>query len=209
MVRGSQGEALGRRDVHVWWFDLNEAREAVPTRDELEHAARFADAEDGRRFLAGRACLRETCAQYVAPSVPAHDLVTYQPSGRPDVSDPELQCSMSHSGEIVAVAIARRPVGIDVEAPRSVVPDEALLSRWTTAAQRRRLTRRALNEREELFLCYWVAREAIGKARGVGLHAGRRPHVGWHAKRLQAPRGYPAAVAAQGWGWRVTTMRWA
>jgi hypothetical protein len=90
----------------------------------------------------------------------------------------------SHSGAWVALAVAQdRPVGVDIERIPPEVPAGALALL-------------GIGSLEE-----FVAREAAGKAVGAGLTAA--PTAGVTVRRLHAPVGYAAAVAAPGDDWTV------
>jgi 4'-phosphopantetheinyl transferase len=94
--------------------------------------------------------------------------------GRPVLNDGELQVSVSHcrAGGLVAVAASRtRPVGVDVECRRAVRA-AALARRWFEPAAVDWVQSRPEHLRAEAFLLLWTAKEAVGKARGVGLRGG-------------------------------------
>ncbi len=81
-------------------------------------------------------------------------------AGKPAFRDrPELHFSLSHGGGLAACAVADRPVGVDVEGPRSV--SEALLRRYFTAEER--------EAAEPLRL--WTLKESCCKMTGRGLAA--------------------------------------
>lgn len=215
-------ETLGRRAVHVWLYRLSELPETAPAElDEAERAraAGFAFEEDRRRFVAARACLRRTCSRYVADRGGA--VVLEYENGRPVVAGGRLACNLSHSGDLIAVAVARHAVGIDVEQLRGDEPDPALVTRVCTPAERQRLEQAPPEERERIFLSQWVRREALGKALGIGLDLDLRPraltafpraggvrHGGWwRVHALVTPDGYVGAVAARGAATRLLTRR--
>ncbi|GGP46724.1 4'-phosphopantetheinyl transferase family protein [Streptomyces abikoensis] len=88
-----------------------------------------------------------------------------------------LHVSVSHCAGVVAVALSRLgPVGVDIERLRPL-PAVALGRRWFSAAEVRWLAERAAGEQPAAFLWLWTHKEAIGKARGLGLSDGglRRP----------------------------------
>jgi 4'-phosphopantetheinyl transferase len=109
--------------------------------------------------------------------------------GRAVVVGTTIGISWSHSGDWVALALARdRPVGIDIELVPGQVPVAALA----------RLGVASLDE--------FVAREAAGKATGEGL-AVRWP-CALTVRPFDAPPGYVGAVAAPGDDWAVTVEPW-
>jgi 4'-phosphopantetheinyl transferase len=106
-------------------------------------------------------------------------VVGHWPDGRPRVraGGVELPVSVSHVDGVVAVAACRAgPVGVDVERRRPV-PAEALARRWFEPAAATWVRQRPAGRRAEGFLLLWTAKEAVGKALGLGLRAGglRRP----------------------------------
>lgn len=221
-MSAERAETLDRRTVHVWLFSLDEVTEddAADLDDaERARAAALAFGEDRRRFLAGRACLRGVCRRYVADLDEPFKLEYGE--GRPSVPGARLACSLSHTGDLIAVAVARHEVGIDVEHLRGIEPEPALVARACSTTQRRQLEQIAPGNRERAFLVQWVRKEALGKALGVGLdlaltpaplrafpRAGGRRHRGfWRVFELETPDGYVGAVAARGAQARVVTRR--
>ncbi|MFI6820222.1 4'-phosphopantetheinyl transferase family protein [Micromonospora sp. NPDC050187] len=94
--------------------------------------------------------------------------------GRPRVrgGGAELPVSVSHVDGVVAVAACRdAPVGVDVERRRPV-PAVALARRWFEPSAVAWLRGRPDADRAKGFLLLWTAKEAVGKALGVGLRDG-------------------------------------
>ncbi|MEV0330327.1 4'-phosphopantetheinyl transferase superfamily protein [Micromonospora echinospora] len=94
--------------------------------------------------------------------------------GRPRVrgGGVELPVSVSHVDGVVAVAACQdAPVGVDVERRRPV-PAVALARRWFEPAAVAWLRGRPDADRSDGFLLLWTAKEAVGKALGVGLRDG-------------------------------------
>lgn len=88
-----------------------------------------------------------------------------------------LPVSVSRAGVVVLVAARRAgPVGIDVECRREL-PALALARRWYAPDELAWLAARPAGGRAVDFLRLWTAKEAVGKALGVGLRGGglRRP----------------------------------
>jgi 4'-phosphopantetheinyl transferase len=180
--------------------------------DERERAAAFRRPEDRALYEVAHVGLRRIVAPLVG--VAPEDLRLGAapcphcggPHGRPVLPQaPGLHVSLSHTAGLAAIAIARDPVGVDVE-PRDrdaahlehlapqLHPDER---RWIATAPDRRAT---------LLRC-WVRKEAAMKGRGIGLAEPLHEHSvawpgthgistdGWHVLDLDAGEGYVGAVA--------------
>lgn len=90
----------------------------------------------------------------------------HEPTGQPRIDG--LSVSLSRSREVVAVAASLgAPIGVDVEDihPREV---DALAHRWFDPLELQWLTGQA--DQLTAFLQLWTAKEAVGKALGLGLH---------------------------------------
>jgi phosphopantetheinyl transferase len=160
-------------------------------------------------FVAGRAVARALLGDRLG--VPASDVPLTVVDHRPVLpSQLGWFLSISHSGSVVACAVARRPVGLDVEAPERP-PRESLVRRMCTPAEAAEVA--AATDSTAAFFRLWVRKEAVSKATGAGLDAGfgdldvRRSRVTagdtrWRLRDLTLD-GLPAAVAAPGRWWRV------
>lgn len=106
-------------------------------------------------------------------SVPAESLrLGHEPDGRPVVRGAAVHVSVSHGRGVVAAAAGTDfPVGVDVEAVRRI-PVRNLARRWLRAAEAEWIERREPDERIVAFLWLWTQKEALGKARGLGLAGG-------------------------------------
>lgn len=128
-----------------------------------ERARMATDKMRAEGFLTGRMLLRELASELtalplasipVAASCPDCGL----PHGRPTLPDIGLFASISHAGDLTAVAVADRPVGIDVEL-RDASPERLAAIREVTGRDG---------------LDHWVAVEAVLKADGRGLRVDPR-----------------------------------
>ena len=135
---------------------------------EAERAARFRFQADRDRFVLATALLRMVAAEHAdtEPSDVRLDRSCEecgQQHGRPRLPGTGLEASISHSGEIVAVALTDRcPVGVDVEVISSR-DYEPLIRSVCTAAERPFVLVAAD------FYAYWTRKEAVLKATGQGL----------------------------------------
>jgi 4'-phosphopantetheinyl transferase len=81
---------------------------------------------------------------------------------------PGLQFSISHAREAVAVAVAREPIGVDLEPLRELDQLEEMSDLVLAAEERALLSRAPEVFRSRLFLRYWTLKEALLKAAARG-----------------------------------------
>lgn len=187
------------------------AAQASLSAEEHERAGKFVRPADRDRYLVAHVGLRRELADLLDLEPAAVRLtradcpVCGGPHGRPAVPGDPVHFSLSHAGDVVLLAFAAVPIGVDVEQHPSV----------RSATQ----TMAALHPREcaELsevppaalpaaFARCWTRKEAYLKGTGAGL--GEDPAItyvssleqpaqvpGWHLSDLSAPDGYAAASA--------------
>ncbi|HTX84476.1 MAG TPA: 4'-phosphopantetheinyl transferase superfamily protein [Streptosporangiaceae bacterium] len=156
-------------DVHVGRIqDLRPAHLALLDDSERARAQRYRLAADRDRFLLGSVLLRVAAARQldVPPAEVAVDRTCGRcgaQHGRPVLPGAGLHASVSHSGEVVAVALTPRgPLGVDVEAVR-LIDFAAIAESVCTPAER-------IHVRAEAdFFTVWTRKEAVLKATGEGL----------------------------------------
>ncbi|HEV2343403.1 MAG TPA: 4'-phosphopantetheinyl transferase superfamily protein [Actinocrinis sp.] len=108
----------------------------------------------------------------LAPPPPGRLRLGHEADGRPVVRGAAVHVSVSHGrGVLAAAASTDFPVGVDVEAVRRI-PVRNLARRWLRAAEAEWIERREPDERIVAFLWLWTQKEALGKARGLGLAGG-------------------------------------
>lgn len=185
------GYLLEMRDVADWALGGTEC--LAP--EEAERARRLEDPRRRELFLVSRVVLRHVlarrlgCAPAVAPVI--HD----PESGAPLPVGAQTFYSVARTPGFVAIAFARRPVGVDVEALQSPAQAAALLETMHPE-DRARLLRVPQCRRTRAVTDVWVRLEAVLKARGVGLTLDpARVPVG-RRRRTRLPG-----------GWRVTGVR--
>jgi 4'-phosphopantetheinyl transferase len=177
--------ALGADEVAVWW---------VPPA--TEHPI-------------------ESVAALYLRCTPESVRVTRAEAGRPGLAGSELAVSLTHSGDVVLVAVAAaREVGVDAELLRPDALGWTLLDHALTPSERARLDAVPVPERAESFLRTWTRKEAILKAAGTGLGIDPRridldgldvvclpaelgPAGDWTLVDVPLP-GYAAALACRG-----------
>jgi 4'-phosphopantetheinyl transferase len=136
-----------------------------PTPTDLSEAAAKPELESA--FLARRSATRQILAERLG--TPAKEvIVAHVSSGAPLILSPEteLRLSVSGRGDFCAIAIARTPVGVDIEPLR-----ERFEPPWNILHPDERSSLLGLEEsqRHAAFLRIWTAKEAYLKALGKGL----------------------------------------
>lgn len=189
--------------VDVWFLD----RRVEPTRswsevlepEERARAEAFRTPELQARYVAAHALVRTVLSTY-APVRPADWRYAHGPRGQPTlVGAPlDLRFSLSHSGAHAAVAVTvGRPVGFDLEEVDAGKDALAIAERFFTAAETEALRSCRNSEQASRLATLWTVKEAVLKARGVGLASG----LGDVAVALEGER--VRSVVAPGGPWSV------
>jgi 4'-phosphopantetheinyl transferase len=210
-VTSSEGTSGADLDAFVARLPENEQRRATAMRLDSRR----------RSFVLGRTLLRAAVAR--AAGVPPENVrVEIEPGGRPVLSGAlsKFFVSIAHSGRYVVVAVAKRPVGVDVELLRHSPRFQQVAARVCSPAQLQMLAHSHGSDRDRAFLTMWARKEAYGKAQGLGLDFPvRSVTVGgkvaggdgrgrtWRTRKVDVDPAYVAAVAAPGRIWRVRLDR--
>jgi 4'-phosphopantetheinyl transferase len=217
----------------VWWARRQDAsaRHAGLLDDtEQQRWAAYRREDDRERFLVGCALAKTVLAGYTGrrPADVSFDRTCGdcgKPHGKPVTRGGVLQHSVSHSGDMVAVAVARTPVGVDVEQldgrPHPVGGDgnpQALARLVLADGEQTALAAVRPSARARAFLVAWTRKEAVTKATGDGMRVsfsdvvvagaqGTPSLVSWpypqapqtvSLRDLEAETGYVAALAVIG-----------
>jgi 4'-phosphopantetheinyl transferase len=198
---------------------------AVLTHAETDRAARFHFEADRRRSIVGRAALRHLLSQRLGVE-PQEFRFEQGESGKPFLPQSDIQFNVSHSCDVVAIALAADEVGVDIEAKHEIPEMAAIAARFFSRDEAERVL--AATDAIDQFLRIWTMKEAIVKAAGPGLGVpldrftvpssaptpqpaipvGEAPTSGdWFVVETKVREGYYGAVAMRGSGWRVAA-RW-
>jgi len=190
--------------VDVWWARRHDAADghiALLDDTERQRWAGYRRDADRERFLAGCALAKMAIADYSGqrPGDVSFDRTCRncgRPHGKPAIRGGRLELSVAHSGDLVAVAVATAPVGVDVEQlegrtrPLGGDGDPDALARLTLAdTERAALAAVPPPGRARAFLVAWTRKEAVTKATGDGLRAAFRDVI------VAADHGRPRLVA--------------
>lgn len=188
-------------EVEVWWARTGEGRdEFVEDLDEVERArlAAYVRAADQERFLLGVTMVRRLLGARFS-LLPASVRLdrTCPDCGKPHgkVRADGVELSVTHSGELVGVAIADVPVGIDVERVDETLDVDAVARVALAADEVEKLKQYDGIEKARAFTAYWTRREAAVKATGDGLRAEPGPVAGVQVVELATEPDYRAALA--------------
>jgi 4'-phosphopantetheinyl transferase len=179
--------------------------------EERTKAEAFLRRVDRERYLVAHTALRRELAARLG-TTPAEVPLTRTdcplcggPHGRPSVPGDPLHFSLSHAGDVVLLAFADRPVGVDVEQePEGSVVDNIVSALHPREAAE--LTSASPGERPAAFARCWTRKEAYLKGTGTGLGeslsvtyvgTGEQPAApdGWTIADVPVPDGYAAATA--------------
>jgi 4'-phosphopantetheinyl transferase len=232
--------SLPNDEVHIWQthlgasWDLTEGLRELLSIEEQQRADQFRSDRDRRRHTLARVLLRLVVAR-LSNTSPELLKIVNTPLGKPylllDVDQPRIEFNVSHSGDIIYLAIAnRRAVGIDIERVQNDLPFETIAKDVFSAIEFDELMAMDPALRLDSFFTCWTRKEALYKARGKGLASAPdsydRPLVGrllmpmrlaciegnvvsrWTLLDLKAAPDYKAALAFEGTDCRVRRWNW-
>jgi len=220
---------LEQNAVHLWGIKLDGAQRCLERctgwLDEVERhqAARLVREDTRQRYVLAHGGLRMVLSRYLDVDP---DRITLDRSaiGKPflarelrDRSTITFNLSHAHDRALIAVSKAQE-VGVDLELVRSHVEVAKLSERYFTRSEHTAIMQAPEDQRATRFFRYWVGKEALLKAQGIGLRGlsdceifleanevGRDvqarlgaqfPHT-LRVRLLPCEQGWEAAVAAQ------------
>jgi 4'-phosphopantetheinyl transferase len=141
--------------------------------DERQKARRYHFPVDRERYIIGRALARIVLG-YLLDMTPVRVRFRYNNFGKPyldcDENRPRLQFNLSHSGELIVMAITiGREIGVDVEGVREHAEVERIAARFFSVRERAELASLPPSQRAVAFFSCWTRKEAFIKAKGMGL----------------------------------------
>jgi 4'-phosphopantetheinyl transferase len=124
-------------------------------------------------YLQSRCLLRSLIGALTSQS-PPHVSFTLGAHGKPQLQHSALQFNISHSQEWLAIAIAKMPIGIDIENSHKATqrPWLALAKRFFTQEEHYFLSQQTPERLSAEFYRLWTQKEAVLKTHGGGISAG-------------------------------------
>ena len=215
---------LAPGEVHIWWVGLRVQGAALCAcwdslpEEEARQASNYRFAKDLREFVVRRAVLRQLLAGYSGRRA-AELLFDFRAGGKPALRNMEdLHFTMSHASDLAVLAIARNPVGIDLEHVQKDLFGQtpfgqALIEQCLSDREQCYVRALPAGERNRALYRCWTRKEAVLKAVGTGLlyppqqlsvigETKRTCGVSlfnrnWLIRQVAAPRGYVAALAME------------
>jgi 4'-phosphopantetheinyl transferase len=224
---------LERHVIHLWGIDLNGPSHCLARcvqwldKEEQHRAERLVREEDRQRYVLAHGGLRAVLSRYLGVNPGSVELCRDE-MGKPFVTTKSRRQSLitfnmshAHGRALIAVSIGQE-VGVDLERIRPDVEVEKLSERYFAPSEHAAIMQLTGEQRAPRFFRYWVAKEAVLKAQGIGLQAlhqceillgtegadtevrvaeGALLHNNWKVRLLSCHEGWEAAVAAQGEDW--------
>jgi 4'-phosphopantetheinyl transferase len=163
---------INNYEVHIWRINISqnikrlEQFEALLTAEETLRAGKYRQQKDTYRFIVSRGAQRIILGRYLN-TPPAQLQFVLGDNKKPYLigdSGEILHYNLSHSGDWIVLAIAKLPVGADVELVDPVFPFHDILEDNFSRAEAD-----YISASPERFFTLWTRKEAILKATGQGL----------------------------------------
>lgn len=165
-----------RMRIDLWTWRLDRPDAALATASELlsaeetARAAKFVHARDSKRFVAGRARMREILSGYLCVAPAQLDLQAdafKKPFVPTRAGEPPLHFNLAHCQDFAVLAVSRdAPVGVDVELIRPITEHA---ERYFSKAEQTALATLSGDAWWRGFYQCWTRKEAFVKALGRGL----------------------------------------
>ena len=159
-------------EIHFWLRSISSgsAESTLLSPAEAERAERIASAEKRAQFIAGRALARRVLGETLGIE-PGGVPIVRADTGRPSLAgDTRLEFSVSHSGGLVMLGVARGiRFAVDIEKIQRSPSFASLALRSYSQEERDLLAATPEPERRRFFYDIWTCKEAYMKANGRGI----------------------------------------
>lgn len=234
--RGWYGHSFSELNaVHLWGIDLDASPRCLEQcvqwldKEEQQRAARLIREEDRQRYILAHGGLRVVLGRYLGIA-PEDIELSRSEAGKPFITrklqrDFSIAFNMSHAHGRALIAVSQgQEVGVDLERIRLDMEVAKLSDRYFTPSEHATIMQLPSSQRAAGFFRYWVAKEAVLKAQGIGIRAlsqceilmgadgihaavvasaGSPIEPNWGVRLLSCNEGWEAAVAARGTNWAV------
>lgn len=157
--------------VDIWKICVKDYQlipQNILNKDEQEKAARFLHGKDRASFLTRRTALRILLSQYTDISASEIEFIAGK-NKKPELREDsfKIRFNVSHSGELILIAISDNEIGVDIERIESGFKYSDILIHGFNEQEINRIEEAADNRR--LFFKLWTRKEALCKASSKGL----------------------------------------
>jgi 4'-phosphopantetheinyl transferase len=166
--------------IHLWNYRLRAPQASVAhclrllSPGERQRAGRFRFAADRDAYVVAHGVLRSVLGRYCGaqPDALQFDL---GPAGKPRLrppggNAPVVSFNLSHCADRALLAVGDgRELGVDLEQVREDSELLAIAGRSFCASEHESIEAGAPGQRMERFFRYWVAKESVLKAEGIGI----------------------------------------
>lgn len=206
--RGPVASSLGDKAIHIWTVALDKAAPPVDLPpDEAAWIDAAVDQRTRRRRHIARAALRTLIGHYLDRD-PAGLRFRRGDHGKPRLAGHELAFNLSHSDDLMLVALAaHREIGIDIDRLDRLGDDWRGVARLSlSVAEHAALSSFPPAERGREAMRLWIRKEAYTKARGGGYAHGFPAVTVGLAARVSASGVRDDADPANGAGWSLVDL---
>ena len=166
--------------IHIWGIELDGSSRCLArctqwlAEEEQHRAQRMFREEDRRRYVLAHGGLRAVLSRYLGVGPDRVELLRSE-AGKPSLAKelggrPALTFNMSHAHDRALIAVSKgQEIGVDIERIRSDVEVAKLSERYFTPSEHTAIIHSTQEQRATRFFRYWVAKEAVLKARGIGI----------------------------------------
>lgn len=221
--------------IAVWPFTLTGSAKAIDAwlqlldDDERNRANRFMQARHRDQYIVAHGVLRYLLGRYLGLA-PASLRFGRGASGKPCLVGPHagLAFNLTHSHGRALLAVGDRQLGVDLEMASANVEIMEIAERYFFGTELADIRSQSSGLQRRAFYRYWVAKEAVLKAEGVGLgfpldrfavafdpgdasrasvHSKDTSQLSdeWWVRMLASEPDWPAAVATRGTDWTLRT----
>lgn len=161
--------------LHIWKVSLDRCRNKCLSSEEIIRAEAIADPVVRREYVAAQGGLRMILGIYTGCR-PEELVFRRRALGKPFI-DGAPEFNLTHSAGQILVAVSAGEVGIDVESLARRVNARGLASKFFANEEKKQMFLGNDERSQQMFLNYWVCKEATVKLSGDGIYHGLRDAV--------------------------------
>ena len=167
---------LKDNEIHLWSFDVPIGKEfsdeffSCLSNDEIEKSKLLESKELIMKSISRYSLLRYILSEYMSQG-PNKIIFEYDDNGKPGISGSNTpNFNLSHSGKKVLVGVTKTsPLGVDLQLIKNDTPIDSMAKKFFSKLELKKLKETSDREKRNLFYDIWTAKEALLKAKGLGL----------------------------------------